>query len=50
MSNPNFTFELLDRIACKASIMIEGLTGSGKSGAAIMIAYGLAGGFKKRSN
>ena len=39
-------FELTERIACKASIMIEGLTGTGKSGLALMLAYALAGGFK----
>ena len=39
-------FELAERIACKASIMIEGLAGSGKSGLALMLAYALAGGFK----
>lgn len=38
-------FELAERIACKASIMIEGLTGSGKSGLALMLGFGLAGGF-----
>lgn len=38
-------FEKLTRTQCKASIMLEGLTGSGKSGAAIMIAYALVGGF-----
>ena len=43
----NFKFELLDREACKASIMIEGLTGRGKSGLALMLAYGLEGGFRE---
>lgn len=40
-------FTLLAREACKASIMIEGLTGKGKSGLAIMLAYALEGGFKE---
>jgi len=31
------------RLACKASIMLEGLTGTGKSGTALLIAYYLAG-------
>ena len=39
------TFELLDREECQASIMLEGLTGNGKSGLALMLAYGLVGGF-----
>ena len=43
-------FELLKREQCKASIMLEGLTGEGKSGAALMLAYGLAGGFKDPKN
>lgn len=42
---PGNPFELLSREACKASIMLEGLTGSGKSGLALMLAYGLEGGF-----
>ena len=39
------SFELLQREQCKASIMLEGLTGKGKSGLAIMLGYGLVGGF-----
>jgi hypothetical protein len=39
-------FELTERIACKASIMLEGLTGDGKSGLALMLGFGLAGGFR----
>lgn len=35
-------FEEVKRTACKASIMIEGLTGKGKSGLALIIARGLA--------
>ena len=42
---PIANFTLLKREACKASIMIEGLTGKGKSGLALMLAYGLEGGF-----
>lgn len=34
-------FEEVKRTACKASIMIEGLTGKGKSGLALIIARGL---------
>lgn len=45
LRNPTFT--LVSREACKASIMIEGLTGKGKSGLALMLAYGLEGGFSE---
>lgn len=45
MSIPRANFTKLKREACKASIMIEGLTGKGKSGLALMLAYGLEGGF-----
>lgn len=45
MGMPIANFTLLKREACKASIMIEGLTGKGKSGLALMLAYGLEGGF-----
>lgn len=41
------SFELLQREACQASIMLEGLTGKGKSGLALMLAFGLVGGFKE---
>lgn len=41
--NPNFKFEVAQRIACKASIQIEGLTGSGKTGLALVLAHGLTG-------
>lgn len=41
------SYKLLERVACKASIMLEGLTGHGKSGVAIMLGFGLAGGFKE---
>jgi hypothetical protein len=37
-------FEDAERLQCKAAIMIEGLTGKGKSGLALIIAHGLAGG------
>lgn len=40
-------YQLITREACKASIMLEGLTGKGKSGTALMLAYGLAGGFQR---
>jgi hypothetical protein len=42
-NNPAFKFEDAERIQCKASIMIEGLTGKGKSGLALLIGYILAG-------
>lgn len=45
MAIPMANFTRLKREACKASIMIEGLTGKGKSGLALMLAYGLEGGF-----
>jgi len=45
MGLPVASFTQLTREACKASIMIEGLTGKGKSGLALMLAYGLEGGF-----
>lgn len=40
-------FEQIEREACKASIMIEGLTGRGKSGLALLLAFALAGGFRE---
>lgn len=43
MSNPLFKFEEAKRVACKASIMIEGLTGKGKSGLALALGYVLSG-------
>lgn len=43
MSNPIFKFEKAQRIACKASIQIEGLTGLGKSGLALILGHGLSG-------
>ena len=45
MAIPIANFTRLTREECKASIMIEGLTGKGKSGLALMLAYGLTGGF-----
>lgn len=45
MAIPMTNFTKLNREACKASIMIEGLTGKGKSGLALMLAYALEGGF-----
>lgn len=44
------SYEQLAREACKASIMVEGLTGKGKSGLALMLGFGLAGGFKPNAN
>ena len=38
MALPMGNFQKLKREACKASIMIEGLTGKGKSGLALMLA------------
>lgn len=40
--NPLFTFEDAERVQCKASIMIEGLSGKGKSGLALILAHALA--------
>lgn len=40
--NPAFQFNTAQRIKCKASIQIEGLTGKGKSGLALVLAHGLA--------
>ena len=42
--NPIFTFETAERLQCKASIMIESLTGMGKSGLALLLGFYLAGG------
>ena len=39
--------EEVQRVACKASIMIEGLTGKGKSGLALEIAYALTKDWRK---
>ena len=41
--NPMFKFEEAQRLQCKASIMIEGLPGKGKTGLALLIGYYLAG-------
>lgn len=41
-TNPLFKFEKAERVKCKASIMIEGLSGKGKSGLALLIGYVLA--------
>ena len=45
MANIVPNFELLEREACKAAISIEGLSGRGKSGLALMLGFGLVGGF-----
>lgn len=41
--NPIFKFEDAERVQCKASIMIEGLPGKGKSGLALIAGYILSG-------
>lgn len=41
--NPIFKFEDAQRVACRASILIEGLPGKGKSGLALLAGYILAG-------
>lgn len=41
--NPMFKFEEAQRVQCKASIMIEGLPGKGKTGLALLIGYYLSG-------
>ena len=43
MANPVFNFETAKREQCKASILVEGLSGRGKSGLALILGYGLAG-------
>lgn len=40
--NPIFNFEDAQRVKCKASIMIEGLPGRGKTGLALLLGYYLA--------
>lgn len=40
--NPNFSFQTVKREKCKASILIEGLSGRGKSGLALVLARALA--------
>lgn len=42
MSNPMFSFSTVKRSQCKASILIEGLSGRGKSGLALVLANALA--------
>lgn len=42
--NQVFQFQDAERVQLKASIMIEGLSGSGKSGLALMLGYYLTGG------
>ena len=44
MSDPRFSFEDAERVQLKASIMIEGLTGKGKTGLALLLGYYLANG------
>ena len=45
--NPMFKFEEAKREKCKAAIMIEGLTGQGKSGLALCLAHGLTRDYSK---
>lgn len=40
-SNPVYSFSTVKRAQCKASILIEGLSGRGKSGLALILAYAL---------
>ena len=47
MANPMFKLEDATRLQCKASIMIEGLSGKGKTGLALLIARGLASDWSK---
>lgn len=42
--NPIFKFEDAERLQLKASIMIEGLTGTGKTGLALLLGFYLSGG------
>ena len=42
MANPNIQISKVQRCQCKASILIEGLSGQGKSGLALLIGYALA--------
>ena len=42
-NSPMFKFEEAQRVQCKASIMIEGLPGKGKTGLALLIGYYLSG-------
>lgn len=48
MSNPIFNFETAKREQCKASILIEGLSGRGKSGLALILGFALAKGDKSK--
>lgn len=41
-TNPNFQFQTVKRAKCKASIVVEGLSGRGKSGLALTLANALA--------
>jgi len=40
-NNPIFNFKKAERVQCKASIMLQGLSGTGKSGLALALAEGL---------
>lgn len=47
MSNPIFSFSTVKREKCKASILIEGLSGKGKSGLALVLGKALANDWDK---
>lgn len=47
MGNPIFSFKKVTRAKCKASILIEGLSGKGKSGLALVLARALASDWDK---
>lgn len=47
MSNPLFSFSKVKREQCKASILIEGLSGKGKSGLALILGKALASDWDK---
>lgn len=47
MNNVNFTFQKVTRQKAKASIQIQGLSGRGKTGLALLIAHALTGDWKK---
>ena len=47
MNNVNFTFQKVTREKAKASIQIQGLSGRGKTGLALLIAHALTGDWKK---
>ena len=48
MANPNIQIGKVQRCKCKASILIEGLSGKGKSGLALLLANSLAKGNQEK--